>query len=69
MILFLKTTYNKNDLGIMFTTFGETLDSFSNHHLSKEPCQEKKSMTVRNICNKLQSSQDRQAKKSKLQFE
>lgn len=44
MILFLKTTYNKNDLGIMFTTFGETLDSFSNHHLSKEPCQEKKSM-------------------------
>lgn len=66
MILFLKTTYNKNDLGIMFTTFGETLDSFSNHHLSKEPCQEKR---VCNICYKPPSSQDRQAKKSKLQFE
>lgn len=38
----LRTTCYKNDLGIMTSTFGGIVDSFNNHHLSKEPCQKKK---------------------------
>lgn len=62
----LRTTCYKNDLGITTSTFGGIFDSFNNHHLSKEPCQEKKSMQH---LQQPPSSQDREAKKSKLQFE